>query len=308
MTVFVVIEDDGLGVGRLLVVVEVELATGAGDVFWQTRLHHPARHVDPMDTVVAYVSGPVVPVPVDGAVVVVAVEGEHRDGTVPKIVIDPGRDRFVLLVADVPALLGVPDLGHEQVADLARLAVLDESVGVGTAPGLGPHLHHPIVPACCLHHEAALTDVVGDGLFHVDILAGFTAENGSGSMPMEGGGDDDRVHRLVVQNPPDVLLHLGAFPLGFLRDLESGPHHVLVHVADVGQIHVGHLAEIPGQYRAAAPDAHHGHSHLVVGRDPLAAAQTGCSGRSNRRPAGQTRTEKTSPVHGITSWSGWMKY
>ena len=239
-----------------------------------------------MDTVVAYVSGPVVPVPVDGAAVVVAVEGEHRDRTVPKIVVDAGRDRFVLLVADVPALLGVPDLGHEQVAELARLAVLDEPMRVGAAPGLGAHLHHAVVLARRLHHEAALADVVGDGLFHVDVLAGFTAQNGSGSMPMEGRGDDDRIHRLVVQDPPDVLLHLGAFPLGLLRDLESGPHHVLVHVADVGQIHVGHFAEIPGEDRAAAADTHHGDGHLVIGRDPFTAAQTGCSSRPHRGPAG----------------------
>ena len=92
LAVFVELEGAVEGVGRLLVVVEHEVAADGGRLHGILHAQSPARHVHLVDALVAQVAVAVIPEPVP--VVVEAVHGELALGrrTGPQVVVHPGRN------------------------------------------------------------------------------------------------------------------------------------------------------------------------------------------------------------------------
>ena len=93
-------------------------------------------------------------------------------------------------------------------------------------------------------------------------------------MPMNGSRDDDRVNAGIIQDTPNVFYDTGTFTLSLLGDFQRRFDHILIDVADVGEVDIRHLTEEMCQPLASASDSHHGQSHFVVGR---------CSGPSVTR-------------------------
>ena len=219
-----------------------------------------------MNSIVSQIAGTVVPVPVDGAMKAISVEGKLGDGTRPEVVVDSSWDRLVGFEPDIAPHLTVPDLHHVHLTELSRVHIVDEFLSVGPAASLSADLDDPVVLSGCFDHQPTFPQVVGDGLLDVDVLACLAGQDGCGCMPMKRGRDDDAVDLLIVQDPPDVLFQFGTFSLTFLGDLHRRLDYVLVHVAEVLQVHIRHLAEVLNEGFAATPDTHNGQGHLVVGR------------------------------------------
>ena len=87
-------------------------------------------------------------------------------------------------------------------------------------------------------------------------------------MPVVGGGDRDRVDALVVEDPAEVLLPRGdqrlvARLLG--KPGKGTVEHLLVGIADGGDLHAGDAAEPVDVALAAAVTAEDGDPDPVVG-------------------------------------------
>ena len=120
------VPDAGGRVGKLLVVVEEILAADRGDLGRQrVDAEAPAGVVDFVGAVVADVAGAEVVPPVPIAVETIRLERDDLGRADPEVVVDAGRHRARLAVADVLAALDVPGLGHEHVADDAFAELLD---------------------------------------------------------------------------------------------------------------------------------------------------------------------------------------
>ncbi len=134
----------------------------------------------------------------------VCLERHHRRRPNPQVVVQPGGRLAGLAVADVDPLLAGPGFHDQHLAD-GPLA--DQGDGVLEDLGaarLGADLHHPAAAPGGLDHAAAFDDVVRAGLFHVHVFAGLAGEDRRRGVPVVGRGDDDRIHRTVVENPTQV--------------------------------------------------------------------------------------------------------
>src|SRR5690606_27945889 len=112
--------------------------------------------------------------------------------------------RPVRHMADVIALLDVPGLGTEDLADFAGLDVLDRPDRAGAGAGLRAYLHHAAVVPGRLKHQPALANVVGRGFLRIDVFTGVAGEDGGRAMPMVWSSNDDGIHRAVLEQFPHV--------------------------------------------------------------------------------------------------------
>src|SRR5205809_3707062 len=120
-----------------------------------------------MDAIVPDVSAAVVPVPVDGTVKPVSVEGKLGNRAGPNVVVDTARHGFVFLMADVVSELHIPHLGHQHTAKSSRLHIVVKGLRDRKARQLSTCLDDALVAARRLYHEAPLADVMRDRLLDV---------------------------------------------------------------------------------------------------------------------------------------------
>ena len=165
-----------------------------------------------MHAVVDDVAAGIVPEPVPGVVEMVLVERTRGRRAEPHVVIDPGGHRLVGQVADGRPRLAVEDLDEVDLAQLARLQVLQGRRDVGSTPALGADLDDPAVLPSRLDHLAAFPDAVAGGLLDVNVLAGLAGPDRAQGMPVVGGRDHQRVDALVIEDAPDVADRLGTLP------------------------------------------------------------------------------------------------
>src|SRR5205823_629723 len=108
----------------------------------------------------------------------------------PQVVIDAGRHRGVLLVADALAVAGNPGAGERHLAQLARADELGRTLEVRRAAALHAGLDDAAILAGRLDHAAALDQVVRNRLLDIDVLAGLTGPDGRQGVPVVRSGDD----------------------------------------------------------------------------------------------------------------------
>ena len=121
------------------------------------------------------------------------------------------------------------------------------------------------------------------GLLDVDVLAGVARQDGGRGVPVVGGGDDDRVDGLVVENFAQVLRLLRRIALHLVHVVVRLAHAALVHVAHPGHLHAGEIDERAEQVRPLAAGADDPqHDFLVRAGRP----GPGGAGPGRRRGAG----------------------
>jgi len=94
--------------------------------------------------------------------------------------------------------------------------------------------------ACGLDDPSAFEDVVGDGLFDVDIFACLDGPDGTQGVPMIRGSDAHRVDRFVFKQFADVFDPHGLFATLFLGGfIAAALAGFFIAVADVGHHRAG---------------------------------------------------------------------
>ena len=94
-----------------------------------------------------------------------------------------------------------------------------------------------MIPARSSDHGAAFLDVVTQGFFDIDILAGLTGKHGGDGMPVIRRADDHGINIFLLQQFSEVFIGTssGARPL-------LGRSRVdIVHIADRAELHVGNI-------------------------------------------------------------------
>ena len=111
-------------------------------------------------------------------------------------------------MADRAARLVAEPLGHVDLAELARAEERDRVLDALVAAALRAGLDDPVVLPRGLDHPPAFAHVVADRLLDVHVLAGLAGPDRRQRVPVVRRGDRDRVDRLVVEHPADVLHEL----------------------------------------------------------------------------------------------------
>jgi len=83
-----------------------------------------------------------------------------------------------------------------------------------------------------LHQFAAFVDIVGKGLFNVNVLARLAGKDRQRTVPVIRGGVDDSIDVLVIEHLPVLEDARGFLPLAALAMLDQGTAARRVEVAD----------------------------------------------------------------------------
>src|SRR5690606_7424569 len=147
-------------------------------------------------------------------------EGGSWRGTLPQVIVKPGRDGGRFASSDGFAVVGIPCLGKIWTADCSAMDFPDSLHHLRPRPSLVSHLDHAFIFLCRLYYQFTLFRIVTAGLFQVDMLSRFTGKNRRGRMPVVGRGNNERVEILILQRFSEIGRSFWTFLLyGFeLRD------------------------------------------------------------------------------------------
>ena len=269
------VEAYGLGVGRLLVVIEPVSPARRGHPAWQFHPESPGTEIDSMDTVVAQLTVAVVPEPMPVVWNQVRTIRSARDRSLPGVVVEARwglRDRAP---ADAATLVVVPTPGGKNIADHAVLNPLDRIPHGRTTSPLGAHLDDPAVFFGGRNHPDTFLGRLAARLFHVDMLAGLTCLDRGSRMPVVGCRADKSIDLPIVENPPVVSREVG-LDVDFFQ-ASGGPFAaVSIHIAQVFDDDTWRRCKAFSQARTSL-EPHHSDDHPLPGR---------CSGGSHQRDGG----------------------
>ena len=163
------------------------------------------------------------------------VEAALRSRAKPHLPIDPIRLGFRGQIA-ADCRSPHPDLHLFDFADAAVADALDRLPKSAAVLGalLAADLKNDVVATGRLERLERGTHGYGQRLFAVDILFGIRRHDGRHRVPMIRCADNDRIHRLVVEDIPKIVVSLAAM---FLTVTTSHPLDSLV------QTHLGHLGD-----------------------------------------------------------------
>jgi hypothetical protein len=161
-------------------------------------------------------------------------------------------------------------------------------------------------------HEACLTDVVGEGLLAIHVLASFHRENRDEGVQMVGRGDEDGVDRLLLlEHDPEVFVHrarvVGRLPRVVFFDFRlDRPTAGLSAVIPLGKVPllrgIGERDDLavllvekgPRVGPALAARTDEPHVYLVAGGDEACAAEDVPGHDGDRRRGGGRRRDELS--------------
>jgi len=249
-----------------LVVEDVHVAHG-GDAAGEGDAEAPAGDVELVYALVADVAVAVVPHVVPVVVEAVFVEGTFGRGSEPDVVVDACGDFAVGVDADGVAPAVAEAAGHVDFADGAVLDVLNGFLDGGVGPDLGAVLDDAVVFAGGFDELAAFIDIMGAGLFDVDVFAGLDGPDGGEGVPVVGGGDGDDVDVGVFHDAAEVGFGLGRGKAVIGEEFfDAGREEAFVDVADRDDFDVLLGNESAEMGLAASAEAEHGDADGLVGR------------------------------------------
>ena len=165
----------------------------------------------------------------------------------------------------------IPDT---DVADLAELAGLEEILDFAKVLGgavLGADVDHPLVSSSGAEHGLAFTDVVGEGLFDVDILAGLAGEDRRDGVPVVRRGDVNGVDLFFLEDAAEILMDLGGGGEGGFGAVGVGE----ISVGEGGVFGAGLLGDEAGDIAAAATTTDEREANPLIGAEDTAGGQRG---------------------------------
>ncbi len=192
----------------------------------------------------------------------------HGGGADPEVPVEIGGG-----LGDGFKAEGVSAAREEEVAlvDVADDAGVEEFDGFaeGSPPAaLGSAGGDAVVLAGGFNELGAFEDVMGDGLFDVNIFAGLHGPDGGEGMPMVGGGDGNGVDGFVIEGASHVGVEEGALA-GFGEDFLGGGFGAgTIDFDEGGYFEVGYGEEFRDVGGAAGADADDGDTEAVVGLGP----------------------------------------
>ncbi len=175
--------------------------------FRPTQVEHPPDRVEHVDAHIPYDAVAIFPEHPPPARMNHRIEGAHRGGAGPHLVVEVLRRVGVLPLLVAPHAIVTADFG---VADRSQQPFLDHTVAgldqMGRAAALRTDLHHAVVLPRGGHHRLAFLNVDADRLLHVDVgprLASFDHRHG---VPMVGRADHHHIQVFFGQHLPKIAV------------------------------------------------------------------------------------------------------
>ena len=177
---------------------------------------------------------------------------------------------------------GVAGLETEAAShiDFAELAIVKEFhslMNAGFGAVLKTDRDDTVILAGSFNHFSTLKDIVGAGLFDVNVLSSLTSPYSGKSVPVVGGGDDDGVNVSVIEDTAEVVLGGWRKALDFLELFDAFGVDILVDVNEGLDADVGSLSKTAAEATATAPDADDGQIDTLVSTDDTACGSRGGS-------------------------------
>lgn len=252
------------------------IGDGSGDQFG-TRIVHaeaPLGDIEMVGAKVGHLSAGVVP---EEAEVVVDPFGVVRalgSGPEPKVIVELGGSGRI-----GNRRSGKIDIGnsHFDGGNFAQGPATSQGAGdveVFARALLAACLDDPLVFAGGVDDGPTLFDGEGEGLFAVDMLAGFTGIDGDAGVPVVRGGDDDRVDVLVVEDAAIIPNGNGRLSVRFLHPVGGLGEALAVDIADGDDV-----LELVTHVRATLPARSNGGDADDFGR------RLACTARQRLQPS-----------------------
>ena len=275
------------------------------DLCRQRHPEPPAGDIHLVDALVADVTVAVVPVPVPVVVEPVPVEGPLGRRPEPEVVVNAGRHRLILEVADRVAPLVAEPFGHVDLSEGAAAEALDGALAAGIAPLLHAVLDDHFVLPGGLDELLAFEKVVAHGLLDGHVLAGLHRPDSRQRVPVVGRHHRDRVDVLVFEKRPHVGESFGRAPSLVRETLLDHPRkQVLVDVAQRRNFHVRKARELGNVGLPHAADPDHPYPHTIIGAAPAGTAGPEQSGVGCRRRPRNCQCQKFPSLHAIPQAQG----
>src|SRR5882672_5829035 len=264
LAVLVEFEVGHLGVRSDLIVVEHKMAAHRKDLGRQRHAQAPAADVHLVNALVADVAIAVVPIPVPVVVKAVGIERTRGRRPQPQVVINAPRDGTVRLLADRVAPFETKPASHINVADHALPQFLHGFAQRGGRTAVCAVLDDAVVFACGGDQLLAFPITMRAGLFDINVLARLASPDPHQRVPVIRRGDRDGVNRLVFEQLANVHVLYGPLARVLFNLAASLLEHGIVHIADGGDLDVGHPG-ICADVRLALPvAADHGDTDHAV--------------------------------------------
>lgn len=217
---------------------------------------------------VANVAVAVRPLPVPIIVEAVAHNGEFAAGATPEVVVE-GLRGLLRAINQADAFTGLiaETVGVEHLAEGFVLDPFHDLVPTFGGTALHAVLDDELIVLFSGFDElATFPDVVGDGLFYVDVLASLESPDTRKGVPVVGCGDNDGIEFLVFKEFSDVSvgIELG-LRLGesFLLALQ-GNRIGVTNGSDTDAHAVFEAFEVSGMAGTLPPATDHANSHIRV--------------------------------------------
>src|SRR5262249_3338131 len=207
-----------------------------------------------VNPLVADVAVAVIPVPMPVVVKAVGVERTRGRRPQPEVVIDALRDGAVRLLADRVAPFETKPAGHIYVADHALPQLLHGFAQRDGRTAVRAVLDDAVVFARGGDELLAFPITMRAGLFDINVLAGLASPDAHQRVPVIRRGDRDGVNRLVFEQLANVNVLFGLLARVLFNLAAALLEHGVVHIADGGDLDVGHLG-ICADVRLALPVA-----------------------------------------------------
>ena len=166
-----------------------------------------------MGAQVSHVSIARIPIPMPIVMQSLTHKRLHRRRTRPKIVIHALRNRLRSSHPSQRLALFVPQTMHPlDLTNIALANVLNRLPKPSVRTVLSTRLNDTLILASCLNDLLAFPKIMGNRLFHVDILARLTCPNGSQSVPMIRRGNDHRIYLRIVKQTSHIAVALRLDP------------------------------------------------------------------------------------------------
>jgi len=155
---------------------------------------------------------------------------------------------------------------------------LDRLAYGGLAPVHRPDLHHLVVAGSGFHHLPPFPHGVRRRLFDVHVLARHQAPDGRERVPVIGGGDDDGVDILVVEDTVEILDEPGLVARHVLQRgiVDALGSEIGVDVAEGLDLDLVQLCETALHAVSLAANANAGDNDAVVRAEDATAHRRRC--------------------------------
>jgi hypothetical protein len=200
-------------------------------------------------------------------------------------------DGAVGISADVVSWLVAQALGHIYIPQSSIMEKFHSLLDIAVGAALEADGYNTLVLAGRFNHFATLPDIMGAGLFDVDVLSCLAGPYSEKGVPMVGGSGGDGVDIFIIKDAAKVVLGGGRRALDIPDFPDAFGEEVFVDIAQSLDADVRNLGKSLGKAIAAASDTNDSHVDAVIGTDDATSGDgngsrgtTGCQGASGENP------------------------